>query len=256
MQSRLFFVLIIISFLMGCSSFGGDKETKKLVADGLTPKELYEKAEEKLNAGSIEQAIDQFEEILVYYPSSKYAIQSRLDIAFNLVKQKKFNRAILELEKFIEKYPDIAPTPYAYYLRALAAEKQSSSILDEIVTDKAQRDVQSVKNAYKYYLELIEKFPESKYSIEAKGKLIVLVNTLARHEFYVALYYTRIGGHIAAINRVKFVIENYPNSALVPDSLHLMAFNYNKINALNLAENTTEVLLLNFPNYIPNYSIN
>lgn len=256
MKSKFILAIALFSFLMGCSTFGVDKDSKKLVADGLTPKELYEKAEERLNAGSIDQAIEQFEEILLYYPSSKYAIQSRLDIAYNLLKQKKYKRAILELEEFIEKYPDIAPTPYAYFLRAVSAEEQSSSILDEIITDKAQRDVQSVNDAYKYYLELIEKFPESKYSDEAKEKLPILVNTLARHEFYVALYYTRIGAHIAALNRVKYIIENYPNSALIPDSLHLMAFNYKKIKADNLAENATEILILNFPNYTPNYSIN
>ena len=255
MKIQFIFVITIFSFLIGCSSFGVDKDSKKIIADGLTPKELYDKAEDKLNAGSVDQAIEQYEEILVFYPSSKYAIQARLDIAFNLVKQKKFKRAILELEDFIKKYPDIAPTPYAYYLRAVAAEKQSSSILDEIITDKAQRDVESVKDAYKYYVELIEKFPESKYAKEAQEKLVILVNTLARHEFYVALYYTRIGGHIAAINRAKFIIENYPNSSLVPDSLHLMSLNYKKINADDLAENVTEVLKLNFPNYAPNYSI-
>ena len=35
------------------------QDTKNIVADGLTPKELYEKAEKQVNAGSIEQAIDQ-----------------------------------------------------------------------------------------------------------------------------------------------------------------------------------------------------
>jgi len=46
---------------------GGDKDTKKLVADGLTPKELYEQAEDKVDSGLIEQAIDQYEMILSYH---------------------------------------------------------------------------------------------------------------------------------------------------------------------------------------------
>ena len=41
MKSRLIFILFIIFFLSGCSLLGSDKDTKKLVADGLTPKELY-----------------------------------------------------------------------------------------------------------------------------------------------------------------------------------------------------------------------
>ena len=249
------FSLTLTLLLSGCSFMGGDKDKKKLVADGLTPKELYEQAEDKVNSGLIEQAIDQYEMILLSYPGSKYAIQARLDIAYNLLKQKKYNRAILELDEFIERYPDLPPTPYAYYLRGVVAEAKSSSILDKLVTDSAQRDVESVSNAYQYFVELIETFPSSKYSEDAKDKLVGLRNTLARHEFYVAVYYTEIGSHIAAINRSKFIIENYPNSASIPDGLHLMAYNYDKINANELAIDARKVLSSSYPNYSPGYSV-
>jgi outer membrane protein assembly factor BamD len=255
MNSRLIFTLTSIIFLTGCSLFGGDKDTKKLVADGLTPKELYEQAEDKVDAGSIEQAIDQYEMILASYPGSKYAIQARLDIAFNLLKQKKYNRAIIELDQFIEKYPNIPATPYAYYLRGVVAEKKSSSILDKLVTDSAQRDVESVGDAYQYFVELIDTFPNSKYSEDAKGKLVSLRNILARHELYVAIYYTDIESNIAAINRCKFIIEKYPNSSSIPDALNLMAYNYDQINAGQLAIDARKVLSSSYPNYSPNYSI-
>ena len=255
MKYRLFFVFSLIFLLTGCSVFGGNKDVKKLVADGLTPKELYEQAEDKVDAGSIEQAIDQYEMILSSYPGSKYAIQARLDIAFNLLKQKKYNRSITTLNEFIDKYPDIPASPYAYYLRGVAAEKKSSSILDKIITDSAQRDVESVRDAYGYFVELIETFPNSKYSEDAKTKLTVLRNILARHEFYVALYYTDISSNIAAVNRCKYIIENYPNSASIPDALHLMAFNYDIINADELAKDASIVLESSYPSYSPNYSI-
>ena len=81
------FSLTLTLLLSGCSFMGGDKDKKKLVADGLTPKELYEQAEDKVDSGLVEQAIDQYEMILTSYPGSKYAIQARLDIAYNLLKQ-------------------------------------------------------------------------------------------------------------------------------------------------------------------------
>ena len=255
MNSRLIPTLLTLFFLSGCSIFGNDKDTKKLVADGLTPKKLYELAEDKVDSGSIEQAIDQYEMILASYPGSKYAIQARLDIAYNLLKQKKYNRSIITLNQFIDKYPDIPATPYAYYLRGVAAEKKSSSILDKIVTDSAQRDVESIRDAYDYFVELIEDFPDSKYSDDAKDKLVTLRNTLARHEFYVAIYYTDISSNIAALNRCKFIIENYPNSASIPDALHLMAYNYDIINADQLALDVRTILTSSYPNYSPNYSI-
>ena len=256
MNIRSIFPLILVLLLSSCSFLGGDKDTRKLVADGLTPKELYEQAEDKVDSGLIEQAIDQYEMILSSYPGSKYAIQARLDIAYNLLKQKKYNRSIIELDKFIERYPGLPSTPYAYYLKGIVAEEKASSLLDKIITDSAQRDVESVADAYQYFVELIENYPNSTYAEDAKKRLIGLRNTLARHEFYVAIYYTAIGSHIAAINRSKFIIENYPNSASIPDGLHLMAYNYDKINANELAIDARKVLSSSYPNYSPGYSVN
>jgi len=249
----LFFSFVFI--LSGCSPFGGDKEARILVANGLSSKAIYELAEEKINAGSIGQGIKEYKTILESYPGSKYAIQARLEIAYNLYKQKKYNLSILELNQFIEKYPNLSSTPYAYYLKGVVAESKSSSILDKIVTDSAQRDVQSIRDAYSYYMDLINAFPNSNYSEEAINKLPNLRNTLARHELYVAIYYTEIGSHIAAINRSKFIIENYPNSSSIPDSLHLMSYNYDEISAIDLAIDVRQVLVSSYPNYSPNYSI-
>ena len=255
MNKSLIPLFAFFFLLSGCSPFGGDKESKILVANGLSSKALYEEAEEKINAGSIGQGIKQYKTILESYPGSKYAIQARLDIAYNLYKQKKYNLSILELNQFIEKYPNLPSTPYAYYLKGVIAEAKSSSILDKLVTDSAQRDVESVRDAYSYYVDLISIFPDSKYSEDASKKLLNLRNILARHEFYVALYYSRIGSHIAAINRSKFIIENYPNSLSIPDSLHLMAYNYDEINAKQLATDVRLILSSSYPDYSKNYSI-
>ena len=254
-MTKLSVLLLISLFLLSsCSPFGEDNQIKP-VAEGLSPKALYAIAEDQVNAGSIDQAIDQFELILASYPGSKYAIQARLDIAYNLYKRKKYDRVILELDKFIDKYPSLPSTPYAYYLKGVIAEDKSSSILDMFVTDSAQRDVQSVRDAYDFYAQLITTFPDSKYSEDAEKKLTKLKNILARHEFYVALYYTEIGSHIAAINRSKFIIENFPNSASIPDALDLMAYNYDQINTPKLASDIRIVLSSSYPNYSKNYSI-
>ena len=255
MHKPLILILTSVFLLAGCSPFGADKESRILVANGLSSKVLYEQAQVKISAGSIGQGIKQFKTILESYPGSKYAIQARLDIAYNLYKQQKYTLAIIELDQFIGKYPNLPSTPYAYYLKGVIAEDKSSSILDKFITDSAQRDVESVRDAYGFYKDLINAFPESKYSKDAIQKLYGLRNTLARHEFYVAIYYSNIGSYIAAINRSKFIIENYPNSSSIPDSLHLMAYNYDEINAIQLAEDVRKILSSSYPNYSPNYSI-
>ena len=52
MNIRIVFATLLL-LLTGCSSLLGDEDNSKLVADGLTPKELYEQAEDKLDSGSI-----------------------------------------------------------------------------------------------------------------------------------------------------------------------------------------------------------
>jgi len=255
MFKALFLPIIFLVFLSGCSLFGASNKKVDLVADGLTPKELYQLAEDNIKAGTLDEGIKQYELILSSYPASKYSIQARLNIAYNLFKRKKYNRAILALDEFIERYPANSSTPYAYYLRGAVAEEKSKSILDNIITDSAQRDVQSIREAYQYYTLLIERFPVSKYSKDASTKLNMLTNILAKHEFYVAIYYTKLGSNIAAINRTKYIIENFPNSPSSPDSLHLMAMNYDAINAKKLAADVRVILSSSFPNHSPNYSI-
>ncbi len=254
MKKTLTISLISLIFLSSCSLFTKDK-TKGPIAKGLTPKVLYELAQERQEAGSTNQAIEHLETIIAAYPASKYSIQARLDIAYYLFKRKEYTRALLELNSFINIYPVHSSTPYAYFLRASIAEDQSSSMLDNIVTDSAQRDVQSVRDAYGYYKLLIDTFPASNYSEEAKNKLIKLKNVLARHELYVAIYYTKNNSFIAAINRCKYLIEHYPNTLSIPDALHLMAHNYDKILASKLAQDARAILTASYPNYSPRYSL-
>ena len=88
---------------------------------------------------------------------------------------------------------------------------------------------------------------EAEYSEEAKTRLIPIRNILARHELYVAIFYTKNDAHIASINRSKFIIEKFPNTPSVPAALHLIAHNYDKINAPKLAEDARRVLKASYP---------
>jgi outer membrane protein assembly factor BamD len=46
---------------------------------------------------------------------------------------------ILRLNNYIKLYPEHFSTPYAYYLRGVISEDKSRSILDNYLTDNAQR---------------------------------------------------------------------------------------------------------------------
>jgi len=222
---------------------------------GLSPKGMYELANSSIEGGAIDEAIKILERLQAAYPASKFALQSKLDIAYNLYKKDRFDEALLRLNDFIKEYPDHFSTPYAYYLRGVISENKSKSILDEFITDSAQRDVSSIKNAFNYYLDLINKFPKSNYAEEAKSRLIKIRNSLARHELFIAIFYAKNEAFIGSINRCKFIIEKYPETPSVPAALHLMAYNYDKINAPKLAEDARRVLESSYPKYTPHYTL-
>jgi len=240
-------------FISGC--WWEEEEVRGPISDGLSPKALFNKAQELRDQGALDEAIKTYEQIQAAYPSSKYSMQAKLETPYALYKREKYDEAIDKLNDFIKIYPNHFSTPYAFYLRGIIAEDKSKSILDEFITDNAQRDISSVKNAMNYYLALIDKFPATEYAIESKAKLITLRNILARHELFVAIFYTKKEAYIASINRCKYIIEKFPNTPSVPAALHLIAHNYDKINAPKLAEDSRRVLKASYPKYSPHYAL-
>jgi outer membrane protein assembly factor BamD len=240
-------------FMSGC--WWEEEEVRGPISDGLSPKALFNKAQEFRDQGALDEAIKTYEQLQAAYPSSKYSMQSKLETPYALYKRERYDEAIDKLNDFIKIYPNHFSTPYAFYLRGIIAEDKSKSILDEFITDNAQRDVSSVKNAMNYYLALMDKFPNTEYAIESKAKLVTLRNILARHELFVAIFYTKKEAYIASINRCKYIIEKFPNTPSVPAALHLIAHNYDKINAPKLAEDSRRVLKASYPKYTPHYSL-
>ncbi|HIM58277.1 MAG TPA: outer membrane protein assembly factor BamD [Gammaproteobacteria bacterium] len=251
---KLILMLPLLTLLLsGC--FWEEETKRESITKGWSPKTFFEQAKEQISAGSMDKGIELYEQLQAAYPGSKYALQSKLEIAYALYKSEDYDQAIDRLNSYIRLYPNHFSTPYTYYLRGVISEDKSRSILDEYITDSAQRDVDSVRDAFNYYLALIDKFPKTEYAEEAKPRLIVLRNTLSRHELFVAIFYTRKGANIAAINRSKYIIEKYPNTPSVPAALHLMAYNYDVISADILAKDARRVLKKSYPLYTPHYSL-
>jgi len=247
----IFFTLSTL-FLNGCF---WEEDIRGPISEGLTPQGLFLKAKELENQGAYDEAIKTFRNLQAAYPSSKYALQSKIEIPYLQYKREKYDEAIDELNEYIKFYPNDLSTPYAYYLRGLISEEKSKSILDDYITDNAQRDVSSVKDSLNYYLDLIDKFPKTEYATEALSKLVILRNILARHELFVAIFYTKKEAYIASINRCKYIIEKFPNTPSVPAALHLIAHNYDIIKESKLAEDARRVLKASYPTYTPHYSL-
>ena len=79
--------------------------------------------------------------------------------------------------------------------------------------------------------------------------MVHLRNLLARSEINIANYYFRRGAYIAAVNRGRYVVENFPQSPAVADGLAVMVQGYLLLDLDELAQDSLDVLVLNYPDH-------
>lgn len=227
MKKTLLSTLLIGSLtLSGCSSLS---ELIDKPDDQKTVEEFYDSATEAFEGTQWDVAIENYEKLKAFFPYGAYAEQSYLELAYAYYKYDEPESAIRELDEFIRLYPRHTELPYAYYLRALAADSVTRSWLDNFITDPATRDTKSTARALDYYQQLIQRFPKTKYAAAASERLIVLRNQQARHEILVAEFYMKKKAYLAASNRAKVVIINYPRSSETANALKVLVEAYDKL---------------------------
>ena len=240
--SALFFA----AFLTGCASSGDiDDDTY-----GMTVAELYTEAKRLLTSGEYSSAIQHYEKLESRFPYGSYAERARIEMAYAYYKDSQPETAIISAERFIKLHPNHPNVDYAYYLRGLASFDNSISFMDKLFDQEpSERDPKSVRKAFKYFSELIQRFPKSRYTADSIHRMKELRENLARYEVHVANYYLRRGAHLAAANRAKYTVENYQKTRAIPDALALMVNSYRKLGMSELANDAFRVLELNHPEH-------
>lgn len=238
-------ILSLLWLIAGCSTIGKDE------THDWTVEQFYERASNEMNSGNYEQAIQTFTQLEARYPYGRYAQQAQLEVIYAHYKNGEPASAVAAADRFIRLHPRHPNVDYAYYLRGLAVFDQGSSFLERWVPqDRAKRDPAGMREAFAYFRELVEQFPESRYAPDAIARMTILRNNLARHEVLAAEYYLSRGIHLAAANRGKFVLENYPQSTAIPDALGIMVRAYRAMEMHELAADALRVLQQNHPDYV------
>lgn len=116
--------------------------------------DLYKDAYETLQKGNIEGARRKFEAFLKQYPNTELSDNAQFWIGETYYLKKDFERAILEYEKAIAKYPEGDKIPAALFKQALAFLE---------LGDKT--------NARNLLRRVIEKYPQTDQAEMAKKKL-------------------------------------------------------------------------------------
>ena len=246
MPIKLLFLLSALLWLSACSSTGDADDP----TFGLSAAEIYEEAKGKLENEEYESAIQFYERLESRYPYGPYALRAQLDIIYAYYKYGEAETSILSAERFIKLHPNHPNVDYAYYLRGLAAFKVDPTFLDRwFDQDMTERDPQSARRAFQYLSELVKRFPNSRYAFDAVARMYQLRDGLANYEIHVARYYSNKGAYVAAVNRAKFVVENYQGTPAMPEALAIMVTGYRKLGLTELATDALKVLKLNHTNH-------
>ncbi len=207
-------VLIILLFFMSSVSCTKDIEKSSKLKEkslDLQVKEAYIEGVKSLEDGDVLFAAKKFNEVEILYPQSELAPQASLMAAYSYYVDDYYGDSIAELERFLKVYKKHKNTDYAYYLLGINYYEQ---IVDE------QKDTNSILKSKKFFTLIINNFPNTEYSLDAKFKLDLINDILAAKEMYVGRYYFDKKKWIPAINRFKVVINEYDTTIYVEEALH------------------------------------
>lgn len=248
MRTLIYCYLIIFGLLLhGCSLLPEPTdETKDWSAS-----RIYSEAKDAMNASDYEDAIKYYEMLESRYPFGRYAEQGQIEIAYVYYKYDEPESAIGAADRFIKLHPNHPHVDYAYYLKGLINFNRDAGFLSRLLRqDLTTRDPSAAKTAFQDFSTLVQKFPNSRYSADARQRMLYLRNSLSEYEIRVARYYMTRGAYVAAANRCKYLIENYERTRSVPEALEVLAEAYDKLKLPILAADARRVLTASYPDYL------
>jgi len=215
---------------------------------GYSAEKLYREAKEALDGGQYDLAIKRYETLESRFPYGRYSQQGQLEIAYAYYKQSEQASAVAATERFMKLHPNHPNVDYAYYLKGLVYFNEDLGLLGKISRqDRTERDPKAARESFDAFKELVQRFPESKYTPDALARMKYLVNALASHEVHVARYYMKRGAYVAASNRAQYALRNYPQAPAQEDALLIMIQAYDVLGMHELRNDAERVLRKNFP---------
>jgi outer membrane protein assembly factor BamD len=170
------------------------KEAKILMDDG-----RYIMATEKLNL------------LRSQYPYSFFATPAELMLADILYLQENYVEAAAAYILFRDFHPKSTDIEYVIFKTAESYYKQ--------IPDTHDRDLGAAFEAIKYYKELLERFPQSKYVGDTIEKIKSSQKMIEEKEQYIADFYFKTKNYKAAKYRYLKIVRELDNVAIVDHAM-------------------------------------
>ena len=240
----------VASAFVGCSS---NPSKKDVVDKGPQSSEqvYFEKAQKSLERNQYTDAVKSLEALDTYYPTGQYTQQAQLELLYAKFKQKDYEGTIALAERFIRLNPQHPNVDYAYYVRGVAnMEMNYDSLIRYTSLQQSHRDVSYIKVAFQNFVDLIRRFPSSKYSVDAAQRMKYIAQELAESEMNAARFNIQRKAWLAAAKRAQWVVEHYPQTPQTPEALATLAYSYQKLGDTATSQQYVDILKLNYPNLV------
>jgi outer membrane protein assembly factor BamD len=244
MITRTFSFLLISLTLTACTLLDPESNLK-------SERELWEEAQGHMDGRRHLQAITSLEELDRRFPFGQYADGTQLDLVYAYFKSSKYELARLTADRFIRLNPDHPEADYAQYMKGLSSYASNDSMVSRYLPgDETGRDIGGARDAINDFTQLLTRYPDSEFKEDATLRLIYVRNQLAEYEVNVSRYYIRKGAYLAAANRARQVVEGYPSTPAVIDSLIVMHLAYEALGLPQESQDALFVLSENYPKYV------
>lgn len=232
-------VLGAASGLAGCMSGGdNDVDVLALAAETDPPDVLYNQGLANLEGGRLGEAAKKFQAIDRQHPYSEWARKALIMQAFASYRGGDYEEATTAAKRYLSLYPNSDDAAYAEYIIGLSHYRQIPDVT---------RDQKQAAYTAQAMRALMERFPDTAYAEDARGKLRIARDQLAGKEMLVGRYYLERRDYLAAINRFKNVVDVYPDTRQVEEALARLTEAYYAMGLTREAQASASVLGQNFP---------
>ena len=241
-----------IALLMGASVWiGGCASTNDDKTANWSPNRLYAEAKDEMNSGAYDKATALLEKLEGRAAGTPLAQQAQLDKAYAHYRAAEPAQALATIDRFMKLHPASPAIDYALYLKGIVNFNDDLGMFSFLTRqDLSERDQKAAKESFEAFKELVARFPESKYTPDARLRMTYIVNSLAQYEVHVARYYYQRGAYLAAVNRAQSALADYRDVPALEEALFIMVKSYEALGMNQLHDDSKRVLDTNYPNSV------
>jgi outer membrane protein assembly factor BamD len=234
--------LALAALLAACASGPDDKTAN------MSPNKIYADAKEEMDAGAYDKAVPLFEKLEGRAAGTPLAQQAQLEKAYAQYKANDQASALATLDRFLKLHPASPAVDYALYLKGVVNFNDNLGVFGTLARQSlSERDQKAAKESFESFKEVVTRFPDSRYTPDARVRMTYIVNSLAEYEVHVARYYYSRGAYVAAINRAQAALSDYRDVPALEEALFILMRSYDALGMAQLRDDTKRVMEKSYP---------